>query len=486
MGKIISCVSSLLLFNLLCINWLYAAPSISSINGTVTHGQYVTIHGSSFGTKSTAQPVVWDDCSGTSITSKWSGGWPDTSLDPSYGITYRTPAQVGRNIPLPHSHITKYLCGAHYPDNGPDEGYNVMVWKNRTISTFPSYTFASWYQRSDDNWEFGLGSPGDDNYKCFDYSTGTSPYTMDSSTDSNWYIEYNTRPTSRTSSCSWHLNDDGGSLTSGVSWWYSGAVNPMSGVWTKIEVEICYTSQTSGYIKLWENGTLKINYAGPTDRYSGTARNDGIGGYARSKPSTSNWRYFADLYLDYSRARVIIGNASTFSSSTIREVQVPTSWSDSSVTIKVNQGGFADEATAYLYVVDDTGTPNSAGYPITFGEEEGEEDTTAPTVSITTPNPSSSTTSSISIAWTDSDDVGVTSRKWRIGAAPDATHGTEATSPATITGLQPGDNTVYIGAGDAAGNWGSDSITVNYTPSAEGISSSLEGSASLQGGATLQ
>lgn len=100
------------------------------------------------------------------------------------------------------------------------------------------------------------------------------------------------------------------------------------------------------------------------------------------------------------------------------------------------------------------------GYQV--GDEEEAEDTTAPTVSITTSDPSSSTTSSISIAWTDSDDTGVTSRKWRIGSAPDATHGTEATSPATITGLQPGNNTVYIGAADLAGNWGSDSITVNY------------------------
>lgn len=100
-----------------------------------------------------------------------------------------------------------------------------------------------------------------------------------------------------------------------------------------------------------------------------------------------------------------------------------------------------------------------------IGVNAGEEgdDTTPPTVTITT-SPQTVSTSSVSISFTASDDIGVTSRKWHIGSAPDATHGTECTSPATATGLSVGQNTVYIGAGDAAGNWGSDSITVNYSP----------------------
>ena len=201
---------------------------------------------------------------------------------------------------------------------------------------------------------------------------------MNSSTDSNWYIEYNGRPTSKTSSCSWHLNDDGASLSSNVNWWFSDAVNPMAGAWTKIELEICYTNQTSGYIKLWENGVLKINYSGYTDRYAGTARNDSIGGYARQSGYTNNWRYFADLYLDHSRARVIIGNASTYNASTKREVQIPTSWSNGAISINVNAGAFSSGQNAYLYVVGSDGTVNSNGYPITIGQSSAPADTTPP------------------------------------------------------------------------------------------------------------
>ncbi len=62
----------------------------------------------------------------------------------------------------------------------------------------------------------------------------------------------------------------------------------------------------------------------------------------------------------------MIGNASTYASSTHFEMQPPTAWSDSSVTVTVNQGSFADGSTAYLYLIDANGNV-SAGNQITFG-----------------------------------------------------------------------------------------------------------------------
>ncbi len=94
----------------------------------------------------------------------------------------------------------------------------------------------------------------------------------------------------------------------------------------------------------------------------------------------------------------------------------------------------------------------------------GTPDPTPPTPTITTSDPITSTDGTAVIEFSctaNCDDLA--GYKWHIGSAPDATHGTECTSPATITGLSVGSNTVYIGAGDAAGNWGSDSITVNYS-----------------------
>ncbi|NTW27232.1 MAG: hypothetical protein HGA36_02840 [Candidatus Moranbacteria bacterium] len=86
--------------------------------------------------------------------------------------------------------------------------------------------------------------------------------------------------------------------------------------------------------------------------------------------------FTSDFYVDKTRARVEIGNASTFANCTHREIQIPqTTWNDGQLEIKVNQGSFADGATAYLYVVDEDGSVNAVGYPITF---DGILDTTAP------------------------------------------------------------------------------------------------------------
>src|SRR3954467_6230887 len=221
--------------------------------------------------------------------------------------------------------------------------------------------------------------------KTFASSIGTGPY----ETPNNWYLGFNTPwPDSRTSGASYGYNDDSAGVSlmtpdmNGHNQYWDPAVNPTSGVWTKVEMEVKYTNQTDGYIKLWENGVLRVNYAGPTDRYAGTARTEGIGGYARMYNQPTNWRYFADVYLDYSRSRVVLGNAPTLAASTRREVQIPTSWSGNSITLSANLGGFANGQTAYVYVFDANGNANGAGFPITVGGS-----TTAPPPHTTPPPP---------------------------------------------------------------------------------------------------
>ena len=338
-----------------------AAPVVEKATGTFRHKASVTITGSGFGTKSRAAPVVWDDASGSSILDKWDMAWPDNN--PKFNTTYREPQ---RGIELPHNNITRYIAGAHGEDKGADAGYMVALWKARTISSFPAYTYASWYQRCDDNWTFY----GDNNFKVFDYSIGRGGQDL----PNNWYIEYNPRPTSRTSGAAWHILDDAYGLESASldgptsNWWYSSAVNCMGGQWTKIELESKYTNQSDGYIKLWENGKQKINYRGHTDRYPGRDRAESIGSYARAKPFDTNWRYFADVYLDYTPARVVLANARDLADASIIEPQIPTAWSPSSITVIVNLGRFNPGETAYLFVFDPTGTRNATGLPVTIGE----------------------------------------------------------------------------------------------------------------------
>jgi hypothetical protein len=321
-------------------------------SGDWNHNSSQVITGPGFGTKSTPAPVVWDDCSGTVITDLWDGAVPSACTDSNFNMAYRA---VHRGIALPpNSRGTKYMAGCHGESGGFDAGLDCMFWKTRNHTSYPFYIYVSYYQRSDDNWVFGLGSPGDNNYKTGDYSSGTAPYTPP-----NWYDEYNTAPSSTSSTPEWHGNllPDGDSS----NWWWDPGTNPMSGVWTKIEKLYTLSDTTAGNFKLWDNGVLKANYTGTTDGFSGTPRTLSIGGYTRGYGNSNQWRYFKDIYLDYSRARVVLANNATLASATIIEPQIPTAWSDSSITVDVNCGQFAQGATAHLHVIDSSAASQYIG-----------------------------------------------------------------------------------------------------------------------------
>src|SRR4051812_32934983 len=87
-----------------------AQPSILANSGQWSQKATVTISGPGFGPKPPGAPAVWDDASGADLFAKWDAGWPNCAGNGAFNLAYRTPSEVGRNIPLPHNHITKYLA----------------------------------------------------------------------------------------------------------------------------------------------------------------------------------------------------------------------------------------------------------------------------------------------------------------------------------------------------------------------------------------
>jgi len=88
------------------------------------------------------------------------------------------------------------------------------------------------------------------------------------------------------------------------------------------------------------------------------------------------------------------------------------------------------------------------------------------TVTLTDSDPKNVAASNTELAFTwqiDSQNAGPIVCKWRIGSAPDAGNGTEVDSlTAEVTGLSPGDNTVYVGCYDGDSWDANDVITVHY------------------------
>jgi hypothetical protein len=71
----------------------------------------------------------------------------------------------------------------------------------------------------------------------------------------------------------------------------------------------------------------------------------------------SDYRYWVDdVYLDSDWARVMIGNASTYSACSFIAPQPASAWSNTSVTATLNLSGFPSGQTRYLFVIDNTNT----------------------------------------------------------------------------------------------------------------------------------
>ena len=254
--------------------------------------------------------------------------------------------------------------------------------------------------------------------------------------------------------------------------------------WHRWEWYAVGSSASSGAMQTWEtNSGNARHYIGGGTGLTTLHSDDtwdwvDFPAYARVDGTAIN--YYDDVYVatgDAAQARVEIGNNATYSNCTNLAIITPTSWSNTSITATVRTGSFSN-GTAYLFVVDSSGNVSS-GKEITI--DGGGGDTTAPTVSITTSDPSSITSDSLSVTGTASDAIWGTGSvcKWRISAAPDADNGTTISGLTysgtvdwsfTASGFSRGSNTLYVGCRDAVPNWGSKSMTVNYNPSSQGIS----------------
>jgi hypothetical protein len=89
-----------------------------------------------------------------------------------------------------------------------------------------------------------------------------------------------------------------------------------------------------------------------------------IDGYPDINGTDTHTRYyeFAEMVVDYTWARVLLGNASTYASSTAFEFQPAVTWSSTAIQIAINQGAFANLDDKYLYVLDtNNAVVNSSG-----------------------------------------------------------------------------------------------------------------------------
>jgi hypothetical protein len=371
-------------------------PSIASAPALVSHGQSVTISGSGFGAKPRAAPAVWDDGSGDNPLDRWDTVYPYTN-DVPFRFGYRMPSQVtlanGSNggIALPHGHVQRYLCGAHYNSGNLDaySGANVAAVKNGQEGNI--YTYVSYYRAIDPRWHTNTNCAAgeewmcDHNFKEYDYAEGEGIY---GDMTNNIYFGSGAG-SGLFDSVVWGGNYLEGmnlaihSVNTDFMSWYPeyGTVFSSVGVpgagqgWQKVELVLKHASD-DGFHRIYQDNTLAWDVSLNDDRLAPGPRVETVfGGYSREYGDTevykNNWRYYADVYYDHSFARVMLANDADYAQATIVEPQVPSAWANDSITFAVNLGRLSDSGTAYLFVFNGSNVRSKVGHPVTLGVSGG-------------------------------------------------------------------------------------------------------------------
>lgn len=76
-----------------------------------------------------------------------------------------------------------------------------------------------------------------------------------------------------------------------------------------------------------------------------------------------------DHYVDFTQARIELGNAATFSKATHREIQKPLFWNNSQIEFSPNTGAFKEDESIYLFIVNADGSVNERGFPLNQNNE---------------------------------------------------------------------------------------------------------------------
>lgn len=336
----------IMILSIIFTNVTIAAPLVNSISGTIDHGQSVIAYGSGFGSKAQASPVLWDTVDNQSTYASVSNGdtIPTGGSNPwgenTYSATkYRTTIADQRG----------QSTACYYASNSTK---NHLGMKNITGAT---YLYVSWW-----------------------FKTNTS---ISGTSHSSKVIRVN--------------DSDDPTLNQTFSWtqmqayvWQSPnyygntwkTLSPTINAWHFFEA--MFDSRNRTYTLRVDGTTLysAISWSGATSTVLNQIGCIGWDSGGSAPIAITSW--MDDIYVDNTPSRIVIGNNTTYASSTHLEMQIPMSWSANgqTITFKVNQGSFADGATAYLYVFDSNGSVNAIGYPITFGQGSSSGDTTPPTV----------------------------------------------------------------------------------------------------------
>jgi hypothetical protein len=321
-----------------------ALPKVTGLKGNINHGAKVEISGSGFGLKSNPFPIRYDDFEGLTNgqgVGTATGWWEGEKMVVNKSYQRNTVSTRNAKIVLPGV-IKKNNIGfantkkayvnlwVRFDWGEGDDSYQIKTWRiaNRIVSggtDMPTIALFHWF-----------------------YTSGKAR------------IQWITKKDD---------GEGGGKLVKNL--YTDLPYPPTNPIWLNLAMQVDQNDLMEGSLTVWSTNFK----GGAILRQSSThqVRNEKkylnaikIGEYIGSGGDSSTL-YYDNIYIDNSWARVELGDKGNYNECTIREIQIPSAWSENSITITVNQGSFAYGKTVYLYAIDPNGNSNSQGYPITIG-----------------------------------------------------------------------------------------------------------------------
>jgi hypothetical protein len=344
----------------------WAAPTISGVNGTVQDGQTVTISGSGFG--SGPNVVLYDSFEkgavganiSTSVNSADVGNW---SARGNTMQTYSSDYTVSGSKAMKVDWSNMYGSGPYL----------------RYANVQNSDILISWWQFMPTNKNVpGTNGPeaGQPNWKWF--------WLGDENDNWPWGSDYVTV---------WLSNSDYGGIMGLIpaddtaspsragGGWYDTSFR--KGTWMRYTVALKNAASGAYYWnqEVSSSGNfVKFNKTNLTTAHSGDPWNVlSLPGFGRQDNTAA--AYYDDVYVAIgagARARVEMGNASSYGSSTKLAFITPTSWSSGQINATVRQSVFKSGEKVSLFVVDATGNASPGFGPLTLGQSSTGGSTPAP------------------------------------------------------------------------------------------------------------
>ena len=339
-------------------------PSITSVSGTVAHGNVLTISGANFGAKSPAAPYLWAPMDGTA-----------------------NPSPLGRVTAWTRIQDMAYQAGEGYTGGGSLKATtDSCTWvAGVTASGFAWNDFSQQmylFRRCKTGYTWGYAEPWNlKSLRIWGNSGGNNIYPDlynspsngavvvegggDLATNANYPYNFDNGDTADLQASRYVANvwkneeiliqsNSVGTLRDAIYKHY--VLGHEGGRGLAAEIPCFYWGETQG-LKMRQS----LSTGGMVNAYFVHFVHDLEGARLATKPPAGTRAWADDVYVDTTWARVMIGNAPTLAACTELEPQIPSAWGSNQVTVTVNRTVLT--GAAYLFVINSTDA-TSVGYPI--------------------------------------------------------------------------------------------------------------------------